>query len=67
MSKYPPNHPIWKLLTHGMYGSLITLFLWLNASNFDHTEVKTILEIVAAMTGVEVLKNKFGTKQVPSS
>ena len=62
MSKYPANHPIWKIITHGTYGLLITLFLWLNASNFDHTEIKTILEIIAAMVGVEMIKKKLETK-----
>jgi GTP-sensing pleiotropic transcriptional regulator CodY len=62
MIKYPANHPIWKIITHSTYGLLITLFLWLNASNFDHTEIKTILEIIAAMVGVEMIKKKLETK-----
>lgn len=62
MISYPANHPIWKIITHTTYGLLITLFLWLNASNFDHTEIKTILEIVATMTGIEMIKKKLEPK-----
>lgn len=60
MSKYPKDHPVWKLVCHGMYLSFATLFLYINASNFDRTELITIAEIAGAAGGIELLKSKLG-------
>tara|TARA_R110000868_G_scaffold148839_3_gene371031 strand:+ start:12463 stop:12648 length:186 start_codon:yes stop_codon:yes gene_type:complete len=59
MHRYPAEHPIWKLLTHTVYLSFATLLLWLNASNFDSTEVWTLAQMAGAFGGVEFVKSKI--------
>jgi|TARA_R110000824_G_scaffold86938_3_gene214692 hypothetical protein len=59
MHKYPANHPVWKLLSHTVYLSFATLFLWINASSFDSTELITIAEIAGAAGGIEFIKAKL--------
>ena len=34
------------------------LFMWLNATNFDMTELKTIAELAAVIMGVHVMRQK---------
>jgi hypothetical protein len=60
MHKYPKDHPVWTILTHSVYLGFATLFMWLNASNFDSTEWKTLGQIAVAAGGVEFVKKKFG-------
>ena len=59
MHRYPAEHPVWKLLSHALYLSFATLFMWINASNFDSTEWKTIGEIALAAGGIEFAKSKL--------
>lgn len=59
MHRYPADHPIWRLAQHVVYLSFATLFMWLNASNFDSTEWKTIGEIALAAGGIELVKSKL--------
>lgn len=61
-TRYPKDHPIWKIITHGMYGVLITGCLYFNANNFDSTEIKTIIEVFVVMAGVETVKKRFEGK-----
>lgn len=44
---------IWEILKILVIGFV----LWLNASNFDETEIRAILEIGAAYYGLEKLKD----------
>lgn len=67
MYRYPADHPIWQIITHGMYGVLIIGCLYLNASSFDSTEVTTIGQIFAAIGGAEWLKSKVKKKVVIDS
>ena len=46
-----PDHPVWSIFHLMVVGLLITLFAYLNASNFDETELKMILEILLALAG----------------
>lgn len=59
MHRYPADHPVWRLMTHGLYLSFATLFMWMNASNFDSTEMITIGEIALAALGIEFTKSKL--------
>jgi hypothetical protein len=60
MQYYPKDHPVWTILTHSVYLGFATLFMWLNASNFDSTEWVTIGQMAGAFGGVELLKSKLG-------
>lgn len=60
MHRYPPDHPVWTILTHSVYMAFATLFLWLNASNFDNTELVTLAQMAGAFGGVEFIKAKLG-------
>ena len=60
MKYYPKDHPLWTILQHTVYLGFATLFMWMNASNFDSTEWKTIGEIALAAGGIEIVKKKIG-------
>lgn len=62
LHKYPKDHPIWTIITHGMYGVVIIGGLAWNASNFDSTEMKTISQIFIAVGGAEWIKSKIRSK-----
>jgi hypothetical protein len=42
------RHPVWILVRLVALFGFLYLFCWLNASEFDATEVKTILEVLLA-------------------
>ena len=50
------DHPLWQFLTHLTTVTAITIFLWFNASHFDKTEIKTIVQVAGLMLGTEVVK-----------
>jgi hypothetical protein len=53
---HDPDHPAWKILLHAIY-LLSTLFcLWLYATEFDETEIKTLMSIAGAVTASGVIK-----------
>ena len=62
-----PTHPIWAIIRLGMLMFVLTIVLWLNASKFDATEVKTLVEyfLVAASLegGMMAAKSMFGGKK----
>jgi hypothetical protein len=60
MHNYPKDHPVWTILTHAVYLGFATLFMWLNASNFDSTEWMTLGQIGVAAGGIEIVKKKIG-------
>lgn len=51
----PANHPIWRIL-----GNLTLLFiiLALMSSNFDSTEIKTLILAAVGSSGIELLSRK---------
>jgi len=53
-----PEHPIWQILQMVTYLGAAMLFMWLNASSFDETEIKTLTELAAVVFGGEWLKAK---------
>ena len=56
---YPKDHPVWPIISSVVYLLFATLFLYLNASNFDSTELKTLGEIALASGAIEVVKKKL--------
>ena len=54
-----PQHPIWNLCRTIVVGGLAAFVMWLNASNFDHTEHKAILQMFIAYIGID-----FGLKKL---
>jgi fatty acid desaturase len=53
------EHPVWSLLRLVIMFTGITVFLYLNASVFDETEVATIVELMLLAGGFEMLKRKL--------
>lgn len=53
------EHPVWSLLRLVIMFSGVTVFLYLNASAFDETEVTTIIEVMLLAGGFEMLKRKI--------
>lgn len=60
-----PKHPLWALLASSirvaiMMGSLVAV-LWLNAENFDNTELQTLLTMFFIGAGSEGAGAILGT------
>jgi len=55
------KHPIWGFLNLVVILGFVLLFSWLNASDFDRTELIMIIEFAVAITGWEGIK-KFMKK-----
>lgn len=52
----PATHPIWALIRLTILMVTMTILLWINASNFDSTEIKSIVGVfMAAAAGEGVL------------
>lgn len=47
------KHPIWSLARLLILMVTLSFVLWLNASHFDETEVRTIIWVFLAAAGVE--------------
>lgn len=62
-----PHHPIWRLIQTAMYLFAAFVFLWMNASNFDHTEWKTLIELGAVIGGAELIKAKLSQREPPAA
>jgi len=58
--QFPATHPVWKILNLTVILFFLTVFLFLNATTFDKTEIKSIIYMAFAAGGWEVLKGKFG-------
>jgi hypothetical protein len=59
MKKIPHGHPLWRLLTMSVILGFLTVILWLNASNFDRTELTSILEMAIAIGGWELARSRL--------
>ena len=57
------SHPIWRLATIVVVLVFVTVFSWINASNFDGTELRTIIGMALAVTGWEALKHKLAGRE----
>jgi len=47
------SHPIWSIIRLGMLMIVLTAILWMNASKFDATEVKTLTQYFLAAASLE--------------
>jgi len=52
------EHPAWAILHSAVLMCGLCLVLWLNASNFDQTELKALLEFGLIFAGSEVLRRR---------
>ena len=57
-----PWHPIYATIRFCALAIAVTFVLWKNASNFDETEIKTIIEIAILAGGYEGLQS-FATRK----
>ena len=53
------EHPVWSLIRLVIVFAGVPIFLYLNASTFDETEMKPIVELTILAGGVEALKRKL--------
>jgi hypothetical protein len=49
------KHPIWTLLNRVALLGFVLLFSYLNASRFDQTELKMLLEVALGVGGLEAV------------
>ena len=56
------DHPIWNIVRLIVMMTALTMILWLTASKFDSTEVKTIIGMFVASSGVEFFTKLFQGK-----
>ena len=48
-----PTHPIWSLIRLTMLMVVLTVILWINATKFDATEVKALVQYFLAAASLE--------------
>lgn len=51
-----PSHPVWRIVEGGLYLGILSYIMHGNASNFDETEIRTIVEFMLAYTGLKTGK-----------
>ena len=57
------DHPIWGIARLALIMAPLTVFLYSNASNFDWTEIKSILEMGLVLGGYEGVKLMRGVRK----
>lgn len=57
------DHPFWQWLDKATTLIALGFFLWMNASNFDETEIKTLLETAGVVAGFQLVKSKFTPRE----
>ena len=53
------EHPVWSLIRLVIMFAGVTIFLYLNSSTFDETEITTIIELMILAGGFEAIKRKI--------
>ena len=53
MSMHDSSHPIWAIIRTAVLLLALVVVLWLNATNFDDTEIRTIIAMFLAAIGAE--------------
>lgn len=56
------NHPIWPILRMALILGTLVFVLWMNASHFDETEIKTILTMFFTLLGAEGIARTLAGK-----
>ena len=54
-----PDHPIWPILRLAVIFGGLTALLYVNASSFDATELKSVGEFAALLGAFEAGRKKF--------
>jgi hypothetical protein len=57
ISIHDPRHPVWAAIRWFSLLTVLGLVLWTNASVFDETEIRTIVEIGVVVGGWEFVSN----------
>ena len=60
------KHPFWGIVRMAVFFVGLTVFLWLNADNFDRGEVTTILELLLLAGGFEAVRHKMSAPKKSS-
>lgn len=50
---HSPNHPVWPIIRLVIVMVALVVTLWLNASSFDKTEIRTIITMFLIAGGAE--------------
>lgn len=61
------KHPIWSLARLIVLMIALVITLWLNASHFDETELRSIITMFIAASGVEGISQFFARRGGDSS
>jgi hypothetical protein len=48
-----PSHPVWSLLRLLIFMAALVVTLWMNATSFDATEIRTIITMFVVASGAE--------------
>lgn len=60
----PQDHPIWRVINVVVIFLGVTLVLYVNANNFDATELRAIVQLILGVIAYEAFKHK---KAIPES
>lgn len=55
MTNFPASHPIWSIIRLTILMASLVLILYLTASKFDETELRTIITMFVIGSGAETL------------
>lgn len=58
-----PQHPVWSLLRLAVVMVALCVTLWVNASQFDATEIKSIVTMFLVAAGAEGVSQLLGGKK----
>lgn len=57
------SHPIWPIVRQAIFLMALIAILYMNASHFDVTEIRTIITMFLVGAGAESLPGMFGRKE----
>lgn len=60
--RFPESHPIWSILRTVILFVGLTSLLYINAKDFDATELRTIVEMIVLAGGFEAAKKVLSKK-----
>jgi hypothetical protein len=55
------NHPIWGLIERGGMVLFVGFLLWWNYNGTDQRDLKTILQLLAAVTSTGILRHSLSS------
>ena len=60
----PKDHPVWPIIRTAVVLLALTIILWMNASHFDDTEIRTLVGMFFALLGAEGITNAVSKVRV---